>query len=83
MAGDILTIEGDKQPGESLIVQVMRGGKRIGTAPTLDQIRDRAVHDLARLPLAMVQLQPGASYPVEVAEALRVLAAQADASVKK
>jgi nicotinate phosphoribosyltransferase len=83
MAGDILTIEGDKQPGESLIVQVMRGGKRIGAAPTLDQIRDRAVHDLARLPLAMVQLQQGASYPVEVAEALHALAAQADASVKK
>jgi nicotinate phosphoribosyltransferase len=83
MAGDILTIEGDKQPGESLIVQVMRGGKRIGTAPTLDQIRDRAVHDLARLPLSMVQLQPGADYPVEVAEALRALAAQADAGLKR
>jgi nicotinate phosphoribosyltransferase len=83
MAGDILTIEGDKQPGESLIVQVMRGGKRIGAAPTLDQIRDRAVHDLARLPLAMVQLQPGARYSVEVADALRTLAAQADAQVKK
>ena len=83
MAGDILTIEGDKQPGESLIVQVMRGGKRVGAAPTLDQIRDRAVHDLARLPLAMVQLQSGANYPVEVAEALHTLAAQADASVKK
>jgi nicotinate phosphoribosyltransferase len=83
MAGDILTIEGDKQPGESLIVQVMRGGKRIGAAPTLDQIRDRAVHDLARLPLAMVQLQPGASYSVEVADALQTLAAQADAQVKK
>jgi nicotinate phosphoribosyltransferase len=83
MAGDILTIEGDKQPGESLIVQVMRGGKRIGSAPTLDQIRDRSVHDLARLPSAMVQLQPDASYPVEVAEALHNLAAETDAQVKK
>ncbi len=83
MAGDILTIEGDKQPGEALIVPVMRGGKRIGTAPTLDQIRDRAVHDLARLPLPMVRLEQDASYPVEVAEALRALAAEADAQVKK
>ncbi len=83
MAGDILTIEGDKHPGESLMVPVMRGGKRIATAPPLDQIRDRAVHDLARLPLAMVRLEPGASYPVEVAEALRALAAEADAGLKK
>lgn len=83
MAGDILTLESDKQPGEAQIVQVMRGGKRIGATPTLEQIRDRAVHDLARLPLPMVQLQPGATYPVEIAEALRALAAQADAGVRK
>ncbi len=83
MCGDILSLETDKQAGETLIAQVMRGGKRIGAAPTLDQIRDRAVHDLARLPLAMVQLQPGASYPVEVADALRNLAIQTDAQMKK
>ena len=29
MAGDILSIESDTQPGEKLIVQVMRGGKRV------------------------------------------------------
>ena len=83
MCGDILSLETDKQAGETLIAQVMRGGKRIGAAPPLDQIRDRAVHDLARLPLAMVQLQPGASYPVEVADALRNLAIQTDAQMKK
>ena len=82
MSGDILSIDGDKQPGEPLIVPVMRAGKRIGSAPTLDQIRERSVHDLARLPLPLVQLQPGMSYPVEVSDALRNLAVQADTKIQ-
>jgi nicotinate phosphoribosyltransferase len=81
MSGDILSIDGDKQSGEPLIVQVMRGGKRIGSTPTLAQIRERSVHDLARLPLPLVQLQPGVSYPVEVSDALRNLAIQADTKI--
>jgi nicotinate phosphoribosyltransferase len=83
MSGDILSLEGDKQPGEALITPVMRGGKRVGSVPTLAQIRDRAVHDLARLPLPLVGMEPDVSYPVEVADALRNLAIQADAGVKK
>ena len=35
MRGDILSLESDKQPGEPLIVPVMRGGKRVAPAPTL------------------------------------------------
>ena len=83
MAGDILSTETDKQPGEALIVPVMRGGKRIGTAPTLVQIRERAARDLARLPEPLRLLQDGAAYPVEVADDLRNLAAQTDAAVKR
>jgi nicotinate phosphoribosyltransferase len=81
MSNDILSIDGDKQPGEPLIVPVMRGGKRIGSTPTLDQIRERSVHDLARLPLPLVQLQPGVTYQVEVSDALRNLAVQADTKI--
>ena len=36
MRGDILSLENDTQPGEPLIVPVMRAGKRIAPAPTLD-----------------------------------------------
>ena len=82
MSGDILSLESDTQPGETLITQVMRGGKRIGTAPTLVQIRERSVHDLARLPLPLVRLESGVTYPVEVADTLRNLALEADAQVK-
>jgi nicotinate phosphoribosyltransferase len=78
MRGDILSLESDTQNGEPLIVPVMRGGKRVATAPTLAQIRARAAADLARLPEPLKQLQEGASYPVKVADALKALAAQAD-----
>jgi nicotinate phosphoribosyltransferase len=78
MRGDILSLENDTHPGEKLIVEVMRGGKRVGQAPALTQIRDRARADLARLPEPLARLQAGANYPVEVADALKALAEEAD-----
>jgi len=77
MCGDILSLETDKQPGEPLIVPVMCGGKRILPTPTLAQIRERAVRDLARLPEPLTRLEPGTNYPVKVADALTALAADA------
>jgi nicotinate phosphoribosyltransferase len=82
MRGDILSIENDKQPGEPLVVPVMRAGKRIAPAPTLAQIREHAARDLARLPAPLARLEPGADYPVIVADALTALAAQADAKTR-
>jgi nicotinate phosphoribosyltransferase len=78
MCRDTLSVETDTKPGEPLIVQVMRGGKRISPSPTLAQIRERAARDLARLPEPLRQLNEGASYPVTVADALTELAARAD-----
>jgi len=78
MGGDVLTIEGDARQGEALIAPVMRGGKRVGPAPTLAQIRERTARELARLPEPLRQLQLGAEYPVKVADALKKLAAEAD-----
>ncbi len=78
MSGDILTLEDDKKPGEPLIVEVMRGGKRVAQAPTLAQIRARAARDLARLPESLRQLQQGVDYPVAVSDALKALALEAD-----
>jgi nicotinate phosphoribosyltransferase len=79
--GDILSVETDKHPGETLIEPVMRGGKRLGPAPTLAQIRERAKRDLARLPHPLAKLEPG-SYPVTVADKLKDLAAEADHRAK-
>ena len=83
MAGDVLSLEQDEQPGEPLIELVMQGGKRIGSAPTLDQIRARAARGLERLPEPVRKLEPGASYPVEVSKTLKCLAADVDARMER
>jgi nicotinate phosphoribosyltransferase len=81
MAGDILSLENDDQAGEPLIELVMQGGKRVAPAPTLGEIQARAARDLERLPEPLRRLEPGASYPVEVSEALRRLAVEVDGRV--
>jgi nicotinate phosphoribosyltransferase len=83
MRGDILSLETDTQPGEPLVVPVMRAGKRIGTSPTLAQIRERAERDLARLPDPLSRLESGTNYPVKVADALVALAKEADAKTSR
>ncbi|MGA7488339.1 MAG: nicotinate phosphoribosyltransferase [Xanthobacteraceae bacterium] len=78
MAGDILSIEDDDQPGEPLIQLVMRDGRRVGPAPTLTEIRTRAASELARLPEKLLRLEPQGSYPVQVADALMRLTTEVD-----
>jgi nicotinate phosphoribosyltransferase len=82
MRGDVVTLESDSQAGETLIVPVMRGGKRIAPAPTLAQMRERAARELARLPEPLRQLQTGVEYPVTISDALKALAAEADRVTK-
>jgi nicotinate phosphoribosyltransferase len=77
MRGDILSVETDRQQGETLITQVMRGGKRLGPAPTLQQIRERAAAELATLPEPLKRLE-AFDYPVTISDALHALAAEAD-----
>ena len=78
MRGDIVSLETDTQQGETLVAPVMRGGSRLAPAPTLAQIRERAATDLARLPAPLKRLAPDAAYPVEISDALKALAEQAD-----
>jgi len=73
MAADVLSVEDDAQQGEPLIEVVMHGGKRLKPAPTLAEVRARAARDLERLPEPLRRLEPAASYPVEVSDALRRL----------
>jgi len=79
MAGDILTLEGyDKAGAEALIEPVMQNGKRLRPSPSLDDIKRRAKRELERLPQPLRNLEPGMTYPVEVAEELQQLAAEVD-----
>jgi nicotinate phosphoribosyltransferase len=81
MRGDILSLETDKQSGDTLIQQVMRAGKRVAPARTLTQIRESAARDLARLPDPLRQLE-AFDYPVTISDALKALAREADSNMK-
>jgi nicotinate phosphoribosyltransferase len=78
MAGDVLSVEDDEQPGEPLIQAVMRAGRRLGSPRTLAEIRARAARELERLPDPLRSLDSAAPYPVKHADALRRLSDEVD-----
>lgn len=78
MAGDILSLEDDVQPGEPLLQPMMRGGRRTKPRPPLADARARAQCDYERLPEALRGLEPGAAYRVQVSDALVELANSVD-----
>ncbi len=82
MAGDVLGLDGSEQAGEPLIELVMQDGKPMKPAPSFDEVRRHATHELERLPEALRRLEPGASYAVEVAADLVKLAAAVDSRVQ-
>lgn len=79
LAGDVLSLAGDRHPGEPLLRQVMAGGRRTTPAETLEAVRDRARQQLDVLPQPLAALQDAAPYEVTVAASLRELAARLDA----
>jgi nicotinate phosphoribosyltransferase len=83
MAADTLSLESDTQPGEPLIVPVMRAGRRLAPAPSLAEIRARAARNLLQLPEPLRRLDSGAQYPVQVAAALVQLAAEVDRRIAR
>jgi nicotinate phosphoribosyltransferase len=79
MLRDLLTVEGDAQPGEPLVVQVMAGGKRISAPAPLAEVRARVHREIERLPAHLKTLEDSATpMRAEVAPALRALAADVD-----
>jgi nicotinate phosphoribosyltransferase len=78
MAGDIISVETDKQPGEPLIELMMHGGQRIRPSPALSDIRACAARNLELVPEPLRRLEADVSYPVKVADALIDLTKQVD-----
>jgi nicotinate phosphoribosyltransferase len=70
-ARDVITLEGDAQPGEALLAPVMRAGRRLAQ-PTLAAARARCLEGLGRLPAPRVEIAP----------ALRRLADEVDRSTR-
>lgn len=78
MAGDMVALEGEAQPGEPLLAQVMQGGKRTAAAPALADVRRHAARNLAQLPELLRQLREPFEYRVEISPGLHELAVQVD-----
>jgi nicotinate phosphoribosyltransferase len=78
MVGDTVSLETDVMDGDALVVQVMRGGRRVHPPETLADIRLRAADNLKRLPPRLRTLDAGEPYPVEIAASIRSLALEAD-----
>lgn len=78
MAGDVLTVESDRQAGDVLLRPVMRGGRRLAPATPLPDARAFAAQQIGRLPARLRALTAVAPYPVQVAPALLELARAVD-----
>jgi nicotinate phosphoribosyltransferase len=78
MRGDVLARESADKDGEPLLQLVMQNGKRVRPPAALDAIKAHARDELARLPEPLRRLEPGATYPVEIAPELVALAAEVD-----
>ncbi|QKP78900.1 nicotinate phosphoribosyltransferase [Methyloligella sp. GL2] len=69
---DIIAREGETLGGQPLLEPVMRGGKRLNPALSLDRRRDYAAIECAKLPPALRGLEPAdPPYTVEISPALQ------------
>jgi nicotinate phosphoribosyltransferase len=76
---DIVTVEGDHQAGKPLLVPVMKNGRRLHAAEALGAAREHAAAQLASLPERLRSLETSEMpYRVEIASAIRHLAAEVD-----
>jgi len=78
MAGDVITTEDDRRDGEALIHPVMQSGERLAPSPSPSAIRKHTAHELTILPQQLHSLDVAPPYPVEISDALKQLAREAD-----
>lgn len=76
MACDRVGLAGSNLPGTELLHPAMRQGRRLATAPSLEESRRQTAENLRRLPPEPILADR--SYPVSIDEPLRQLAAQCD-----
>jgi nicotinate phosphoribosyltransferase len=70
---DIIALASEKMDGEPLLVNVMKKGKLIYKLPSLDEVRDLASENLAKLPAKFKALMNAPEYPVELSSSLETL----------
>ena len=78
-SGDCVALAAERAPGEPLLQEVMRAGRRLGDAPSLLLSRERCRRQVAQLPAALRTLgESAAGYPVRISEGVRALAQALD-----
>ena len=78
MAGDMLARADETMEGTALLQPIIRNGKPVTLLPSLDQAREHARAELARLPEHLKRLASEPPYDVAVSNALRTLARRVD-----
>jgi nicotinate phosphoribosyltransferase len=79
IAGDLLSLATLAPPGTALLVPFMRGGRLLAPHPSLGAVREHARTELLTLPEPLRSLDDAECRLVEIAPALRALAAAIDA----
>lgn len=70
-ASDKIALEGEPENGgEPLLVEVMRGGRRVAPAEPVGALRERCLAGLARLPQRYRQINRAVVYPVRYSKQL-------------
>jgi nicotinate phosphoribosyltransferase len=77
MAGDVVTLESDPQPGEALAGAGDARRPPAGAAPSLEAVRRHAADNLARLPEPLRRLE-AFDYPVEISAGAAPTRAEVD-----
>lgn len=81
LAGDTLAPADEVHPGEPLLREVMRHGRRCVELPTLVAAREHCRARIAELPDALRRLEDGpASHPIGISAPLQALVAPIDAA---
>ena len=73
VARDVIARSGECGRGEALLHPIILNGRLLEPLPTPDQARARAAAQLASLPSALRQLEPGEPWPVIFSRELRAL----------
>jgi nicotinate phosphoribosyltransferase len=69
-AADQIALENEPESGEPLLIEVMRGGRRIVPPEPLSALRDRCTAGLAQLPERCRRITRAANYPVRYSKGL-------------
>ena len=59
--------------GESMLIEVMRSGRRVAPAESISVLRGRCINSLARLPQSFLQINRSAAYPVRYSQRLKTM----------